>query len=77
MDSIELEIQQKLEQLGVTPLLGGLIPESVTAQFIGYAPSHLRRLAASGQSPLPFIRRGNRRFYKLSDIKSFATKPVQ
>lgn len=77
MSDLEAEILQRLEQMGTTPLLGGLIPEPATAQLLGYAPSYLRRLAAAQCPPLPFIRRGNRRFYKIDDIKRFVTQPAQ
>ncbi|HUE91488.1 DNA-binding protein [Pseudomonas sp.] len=76
IDPIENEIRQHLERLGVIPLLGGLVPEPATAELLGYAPSYLRRLAAAGQAPLPFVRRGNRRFYKIDDIRRFATETV-
>lgn len=75
-DHIEAEIRAQLERLGVVPLLGGLVPEPATAELLGYAPSYLRRLAAAGQSPLPYVRRGNRRFYKIDDIRRFATETV-
>ncbi|XLX40115.1 DNA-binding protein [Ectopseudomonas mendocina] len=75
-DLIETEIRAHLERLGVVPLLGGLVPEPVTAELLGYAPSYLRRLAAAGQAPLPYVRRGNRRFYKIDDIRRFATETV-
>lgn len=75
-DTIETEIRQHLERLGVVPLIGGLIPEPACAELLGYAPSYLRRLAADGLAPLPFVRRGNRRFYKLDDIRRFATETV-
>lgn len=74
--SIEDEIVSRLEQLNVAPMLGGLIPENVTAELLGYAPSYLRRLAAAGQPPLPYVRRGNRRFYKIVDISRFVTETV-
>ena len=61
-DPIETEIRQHLDRLGVIPLIGGLVPEPATAELLGYAPSYLRRLAAAGLAPLPFVRRGNRRF---------------
>lgn len=38
---IEQEIITRLEQAGVVPLLGGLVPESATATLLGYAPSYL------------------------------------
>lgn len=71
--SIEDEILSRLALAGVVPLLGGLVPEPATATLLGYAPSYLRRLAAAGQSPLPYILRGNRRFYKIADIGCFVT----
>jgi hypothetical protein len=73
MSSIEDEIAARLATAGVVPLIGGLVPEPATAELLGYAPSYLRRLAADGLAPLPFVRRGNRRFYKIADIVSFAT----
>lgn len=75
--TIDDEIREHLERLGVVPMLGGLIPEPVCAELLGYAPSYLRRLAAAKQSPLPFVRRGNRRFYKLDDIRRFVTEPAE
>ena len=73
-DPIETEIRQHLDRLGVIPLIGGLVPEPATAELRGYAPSYLRRLAAAGLAPLPFVRRGNGRFYKSDDIRRFATE---
>lgn len=73
MMDVEQDIAQRLSQAGVIPLIGGLVPEPATADLLGYAPSYLRRLAAEGRSPLPFVRRGNRRFYKIADIVRFAT----
>lgn len=75
--SIDEEIRAHLEQRGVVPLVGGLIREDVTAQLLGYAPSYLRRLAAAGQAPLPYVLRGNRRFYKVADISRLMTETVQ
>lgn len=72
--TLDEEIRQHLERAGVVPLIGGLIPEPAAAELLGYAPSYLRRLAAEGVAPLPFIRRGNRRFYKLDDIRRFLTE---
>jgi len=72
--TIDEEIRQHLERMGVVPLIGGLVPEPATAELLGYAPSYLRRLASAGVAPLPFIRRGNRRFYKLDDIRRFVTE---
>ncbi len=74
--TLDEEIHQRLERMGVVPLLGGLIPENATAELLGYAASYLRRLAAAGTPPLPYVRRGNRRFYKIDDIRRFVTKSV-
>lgn len=74
--NIEDEILTRLERLEVVPLLGGLVPEPVTDTLLGYAPSYLRRLAAAGQSPLPYVLRGNRRFYRVADIGRFVTETV-
>ncbi|WP_260983920.1 DNA-binding protein [Pseudomonas oryzihabitans] len=76
MIDIEQDILARLAHMGVVPLLGGLVPEPATAELLGYAPSYLRRLAAAGLSPLPFILRGNRRFYKVDDIRLFVTRTV-
>lgn len=73
MVNVEQDITDRLARAGITPLIGGLVPEPATADLLGYAPSYLRRLAAEGRSPLPFVRRGNRRFYKIVDIVRFAT----
>lgn len=75
-DTFDDELQSHLDRLGVIPLIGGLIPEHATAELLGYAPSWLRRLASAGQSPLPFVRRGNRRLYKIDDIRRFVTETV-
>jgi len=74
--TLDDEIRQHLERMGVVPLIGGLIPESATAELLGYSPSYLRRLAADGIAPLPFVRRGNRRFYKIDDIRRFVAETV-
>ncbi len=76
MTDLEAVILDRLASMGVVPLIGGLVPEPATAELLGYAPSYLRRLAAAGQSPLPFVRRGNRRFYKVDDIRRFVTETV-
>ncbi len=76
MTDLEEVILDRLASMGVVPLIGGLVPEPATAELLGYAPSYLRRLAAAGQSPLPFVRRGNRRFYKVDDIRRFLTETV-
>ncbi|VVP89059.1 hypothetical protein PS910_02696 [Pseudomonas fluorescens] len=73
MSEIEQEIAERLTAAGVTPLIGGLVPENATADLLGYAPSYLRRLAADGLAPIPYVRRGNRRFYRIADIARFAT----
>lgn len=72
--NIEHDIRQRLADLGVTPLLGGLIPESAAAILLGYAPGYMRQQASKGLSPLPFIQRGNRRLYRIEDIKRFVTE---
>lgn len=72
--TIDDDIRAHLERMDVVPLLGGLIPEPATAEMLGYAPSWLRRLAAAGTPPLPYVRRGNRRFYKIDDIRRFVTE---
>ncbi|HCS08676.1 MAG TPA: DNA-binding protein [Pseudomonas sp.] len=74
--TIEQEIIARLELDGVVPLLGGLVPEADTAKLLGYAPSYLRRLAAARQSPVPYVLRGNRRFYRVADIGRFVTETV-
>lgn len=76
MTDLEAVILDRLASMGVVPLIGGLVPEPATAALLGYAPSYLRRLAAAGQAPLPYVRRGNRRFYKIDDISRFATETV-
>lgn len=75
--SLDDEIHTKLQQWDVVPLLGGLVPEHAAARLINYAPSYLRRQAAAGLSPLPYVRLGNRRFYKVADISRLLTKTVQ
>lgn len=70
---IEREIAERLEELNVKPLIGGLIPESVTAELLGYSQNRFRELARTGSSPVPFITRGNRRFYKTNDIARYVT----
>lgn len=72
--SLDDEISAHLERLSVVPLLGGLIPEWAAAEMLGYAPSWFRRLAAAGMPPLPYVRRGNRRLYKIDDIRRFVTE---
>lgn len=76
MTDLEAVILDRLASMGVVPLIGGLVPEPATAELLGYAPSYMRRLASDGQSPLPFVRRGNRRFYKVDDIRRFVTETV-
>lgn len=72
--SIEEEIHTKLQQLEVVPLLGGLVPEKVAGELLGYTSAYFRQLASAGQSPVPYVRRGNRRFYKIADISRFLTE---
>ena len=76
-EKVESEILERLKANGVTPLIGGLIPEKHTADLLGYASSYFRKLAATGNPAIPFILRGNRRFYKIVDIASFVSKTVQ
>lgn len=71
--SVEDEIYTRLQQMDVVPLLGGLVPENAAAKLLGYTPSYFRQMASAGQSPLPYVRRGNRRFYKITDISKFVT----
>ena len=75
--TLDQEIEQHLDRLGVVPLPGGLIPETACATLIGYAPSYLRRLAAADAGPLRFVRRGNRRLYRLDDVRAFLTSTVE
>lgn len=74
--NLDDEIVERLKLMEVVPLLGGLVPENAAAELLGYAPSWFRRLAAAGQPPLPYVRRGNRRFYKVADISRFVTETV-
>lgn len=71
---IDQEIAARLKELKVVPLLGGLIPEKVTAELLGYSENRFRELARTGAGPLPFITRGNRRFYKTNDIARYVTE---
>lgn len=73
---IEGEILEKLNSKGISPLIGGLITESCTADLLGYAPSYFRRLSATGNAVIPFVVRGNRRLYRICDIALFVTKTV-
>lgn len=72
--TIEGEIINRLQQMNVVPLLGGLVPETATAILLGYTPAYFRQMASAGQSPLPYVRRGNRRFYKVADISRLVTE---
>ncbi len=74
MTSIDVEIQERLTQMGIVPLIGGLIPEKAAAMLLGYAPAYMRQQASRGLSVLPFVQRGNRRFYRIADIRTFATE---
>jgi len=69
---IEQDILARLARMGIEPLIGGLIPEKAAAQLLGYSPAYMRQQAARGLSPLPFVMRGNRRLYRIADIKMFA-----
>lgn len=68
---IEKEITERLYASGIRPLIGGLIPEKAAADLLGYSAPYMRQQAAKGLSPLPFVRRGNRRFYRIADIVIF------
>ena len=72
--NLDNEIYTRLQQMEVVPLLGGLVPENATAKLLGYTPSYFRQLASAGQSPLAYVRRGNRRFFKIADISKFVTE---
>ena len=72
--NVDDEISAALHEKGIKPLIGGLIPEPTTAELLGYSVSHWRAQAAKGLSPLPYVLRGNRRFYRITDIKRFVTE---
>jgi len=72
MREIDQEIADRLAAMGVVPLIGGLIPEKATAALLGYSPAYMRQQASRGLAPLPFVMRGNRRFYRVGDIRAFA-----
>ena len=72
--TVEDEILNRLQQMNVVPLLGGLVPENATAILLGYTPGYFRQMASVGQSPLSCVRRGNRRFYKVADISRFVSE---
>lgn len=72
--SVGDEISERLNAIGVQPLIGGLIPESAAAVLLGYSVSHWRAQAAKGLAPLPHVLRGNRRFYRIMDIERFVTE---
>lgn len=74
MTDLDVEIQSRLSTMGITPLLGGLIPEAATADLLGYSHAYMRQQAARGMAPLPFVRRGNRRFYRIADIRAFVNQ---
>lgn len=74
MTDLDTEITSRLATLGVTPLLGGLIPEGAAADLLGYSHAYMRQQAARGLAPLPFVRRGNRRFYRIDDIRTFVSQ---
>ncbi|MCQ4258852.1 DNA-binding protein [Stutzerimonas stutzeri] len=76
MSIVEAEIRERLQQMNVVPLIGGLIPEQATAMLLGYSPEYMRRQASKGLSPLPYVQRANRRFYRIEDIERFATETV-
>lgn len=72
MSDIDQDISSRLEAMGVVPLIGGLIPEKATAALLGYSPAYMRQQASRGLAPLPYVLRGNRRFYRVGDIRAFA-----
>lgn len=74
MTNVEAEIRERLKQMDIVPLIGGLIPEKATAVLLGYAPAYMRQQAARGLSLLPYVQRGNRRFYRIADIETFVTE---
>tara|TARA_R110000851_G_C13101290_1_gene568421 strand:+ start:4774 stop:5007 length:234 start_codon:yes stop_codon:yes gene_type:complete len=74
MSEVYEDALERLSHMGVTPLLGGLVPERATADLLGYSASWFRQRASAGQPVLPYIPRGNRRFYKLEDIVRFVTE---
>jgi hypothetical protein len=74
MSDIDQDIAARLEVMGIKPLIGGLIPEKAAAELIGYSPAYMRHQASRGLSPLPFVKRGNRRLYRVADIKMFVTE---
>lgn len=71
MSTVRQFIGDRLKAEKVEPLLGTLIPESITADLLGYSRCWYRRLASQGLAPLPFVRRGNRRFYRVDDVVRF------
>lgn len=74
MPDLDAEIAARLEGMKVVPLLGGLIPERAAAELLGYSPAYMRQQAAKGLSLLPFVLRGNRRFYRTEDIRRFVSE---
>ncbi|MBF8766025.1 DNA-binding protein [Pseudomonas putida] len=74
MADLDAEIQSRLADMGVTPLLGGLIPERAAADLLGYSHAYMRQQAARGLAPLPYVLRGNRRFYRVDDIRAFVSQ---
>lgn len=77
MNKVYEEALQMLADMGVTPALGGLIPEKAAAALLGYSYSHFRQLASQGRPILPYILRGNRRRYKIDDIVRFVSEPAE
>lgn len=76
MNDLDQEIADRLARMDVVPLIGGLIPERAAATLLGYSPAYMRNQAAKGMSPLPYVQRGNRRLYRVADIKTFVTETV-
>lgn len=77
MSDIRAEALQMLADMGITPALGGLIPEKAAAALLGYSYSHFRQRASRGQPLLPYILRGNRRRYRIDDIVRFVSEPTE
>ena len=69
------EITERLMK-GLAPdqLIAVTFTEKAAAELIGYSPAYMRHQASRGLSPLPFVKRGNRRLYRVADIKMFVTE---
>lgn len=71
MTDIHDQILAELKESGITPHLGGLIPEQAAAKLMDYSTEYFRQLASQGSAPIPHIKRGNRRLYKTEDIARY------